>query len=99
MDRGGCVYIMSNIARTTFYVGVTADLQARIAEHRSSRDPKSFTAKYRLYYCIYYEMYPSILEAIEREKEIKGWRRSKKIALVNSINPYWKDFSGEISSW
>jgi len=99
MDRGGCIYMMTNLSRTVLYVGVTADLQARIAEHSSTSNPKSFTAKYRLFYCIYYEMQPSILEAISREKEVKKWGRAKKTALINAINPTWKDLSNEINLW
>jgi Predicted endonuclease containing a URI domain len=99
MDRGGCIYIMTNIARTVLYIGVTADLQARINEHKSAVNQKSFTAKYKLFYCIYYEMHPSILEAISREKEVKKWSRAKKTALVNTVNLTWKDLSNEINSW
>jgi putative endonuclease len=69
MDRGGCIYIMTNLARTTFYIGVTSDLYARIQEHKTAQNPSSFTAKYKLHFCIYYEMHTSIEEAIAREKE------------------------------
>nr|WP_068892143.1 GIY-YIG nuclease family protein [Pedobacter panaciterrae] len=99
MDRGGCIYIMTNIARTVLYIGVTSDLQARIAEHKLAVDQKSFTAKYKLFYCIFYEMHPSIIEAIAREKEVKKWNRAKKTALINTVNPAWKDLSDEINSW
>ncbi|WP_316788822.1 GIY-YIG nuclease family protein [Pedobacter frigoris] len=99
MDRGGCIYIMTNHLRTTFYIGVTSDLQARIQEHQVGKNPKSFTNRYKLHHCIYYEMHPSIEEAIAREKEIKKWRRGKKVDLINTLNPKWDDLSAEIQRW
>ncbi|QPH41535.1 GIY-YIG nuclease family protein [Pedobacter endophyticus] len=99
MERGGCIYIMTNFLRTTLYIGVTSDLQARIIQHRDKLDPKSFTAKYNLSICIYYEMYPSIEEAIAREKQLKKWNRGKKERLIDSLNKDWTDLSPEIQSW
>jgi len=99
MDRGGCIYIMTNLARTTFYIGVTSDLQARIQEHKTTKYLKSFTAKYKLHFCIYYEVQSSIEEAIAREKQVKKWGRNKKIKLINSLNPKWHDLWEEIQHW
>ncbi len=99
MDQGACIYIMSNYNRTTLYIGVTSDLYRRVLEHRTKENPKSFTARYQLKYCIYYEMHPSIIEAIAREKEVKKWRREKKEILINGLNPKWKDLWEEISLW
>jgi len=99
MDQGGCIYIMANYSKTTIYIGVTTDLQRRIQEHRHREDPKSFTARYNLKYCIYYEMLPSVVEAIAREKEVKKWRREKKENLINKMNPEWKDLWYEIKEW
>ncbi len=90
---------MTNYTKTTIYIGVTSDLQTRIQQHRSGENPKSFTARYNLKYCIYYEMLPSITEAIAREKELKKWRREKKEVLINKINPEWKDLWAEIKEW
>lgn len=99
MNRGGSIYIMTNKLKTTLYIGVTADLFARVQEHKQHAYPKSFTAKYNLEYCIYYEHYDSIMDAIRREKEIKKWRREKKEMLINSLNPKWIDLWDEIRTW
>ena len=99
MTRGGSIYIMTNKLKTTLYIGVTADLYWRIQEHKQHTYKNSFTDKYNLTYCIYYENYPFIMEAINREKEIKKWRREKKVNLINSLNPDWKDLWEEIRFW
>ncbi|HXI01246.1 MAG TPA: GIY-YIG nuclease family protein [Sphingobacteriaceae bacterium] len=99
MERGGCIYIMTNKRKTTLYVGVTADLYSRIYQHKDHTYKNSFTARYNLELCIYYEVFFSIEEAILREKEIKKWRREKKETLINSINPDWKDLFEEIKAW
>jgi putative endonuclease len=99
MKRGGSVYIMTNKLKTTLYVGVTSDLQIRIRQHKDHYYPNSFTAKYNLEYCVYYENFYSIEEAILREKQIKKWRREKKEALINSINPKWEDLWKDIQNW
>ncbi len=75
MERGGYIYIMTNKHRTTLYIGVTSNLRSRIYEHANHIYPKSFTAKYNLETCIYYEIFLSIEEAIAREKELKKWSR------------------------
>jgi putative endonuclease len=64
MERGGCIYIMTNYQRSTLYVGVTSDLLTRIFQHRDKFYQKSFSAKYNLSICIYYEMHPTIEDAI-----------------------------------
>ena len=99
MERGGCIYIMTNYEKTTYYVGVTSNLPGRIYEHRTNKYPKSFTARYRLKYCVFYEFLPTIIEAIEREKQVKKYRREKKEALVNTINPNWDDSWEVIKDW
>jgi len=88
------VYIMTNRSRT-LYVGVTADLERRINEHKSGSLDGSFTQRYKLDRLVYYEQFQSILSAIDREKKIKGWLRIKKIALIVSANPDWNDLSEE----
>jgi putative endonuclease len=76
----------------TLYVGVTNNLERRISEHKNSLI-EGFTKKYKINQLLYYEETNDILAAIEREKQLKGWRRDKKIALIESSNPEWKDLS------
>ena len=78
------VYIATNRSRT-LYTGVTNNLQRRHSEHFAGQS--RFTAKYRIDRVVYYETF--IHKAIAREKQIKGWRRSKKLALIESVNPRW----------
>ena len=99
MTHGGCVYIMTNKLRTTLYIGVTADLYYRVLEHKQHYYKGSFSDKYNLEICVYYEDFSTITEAIEREKEIKKWRREKKDKLINSLNPKWSDLWDEIKEW
>jgi putative endonuclease len=99
MKRGGVIYIMTNKLKTTLYVGVTSDLPIRIQQHKDHFFPGSFSDRYNLEYCVYYETFATIEEAIEREKQIKRYRRDKKIALINSVNPEWKDLWEAIKSW
>ncbi len=81
--------------RRTLYVGVTSNLERRVAEHKSGLDEGSFTQRYRLDRLVYYERFASIQSAIGREKTIKKWLRIKKIALIVSTNPDWRDLSAE----
>jgi putative endonuclease len=85
------VYIMSGRTRT-LYIGVTNDLERRIYEHRNKSVP-GFTSEYRVDRLIYFEELADIRDAIEREKQIKSWRREKKVALIKSLNPRWRDLS------
>ena len=86
------VYIMTN--RSTLYTGVTGNLMRRVREHKSG-DGSNFTGKYRLDRLVYFERFEDIRNAIEREKQIKGWLRCKKINLIVSVNPEWSDLSQE----
>jgi len=99
MERGGCIYIMTNYQRTTLYTGVTSDLANRIYKHQCKFYPSSFTAKYDLTIFVYYEIFISIEEAIDREKQLKRWSRAKKEKLINGVNKEWKDLSPEIMKW
>ncbi len=83
------VYILSNRSRT-LYIGVTNDLLRRIGEHREGAYD-GFTAKYRIHRLVYFEHFQYIDNAITCEKELKGWLRSKKIALIQTGNPTWED--------
>jgi len=87
------VYIMSNWSRT-LYIGVTGNLFVRLNQHKMKANG-GFTAKYNVTELVYYEETGDIISAIEREKELKGWLRAKKIALIESVNPEWKDLSLE----
>ena len=82
---------MTNKSRT-LYTGVTNDLERRVYEHKQKLVP-GFTAKYNITRLVYFEVTQDIQAAIAREKQIKGWLRSKKIALIESVNPGWKDLS------
>lgn len=85
------VYIMSNKSKT-LYTGVTDNLERRVYEHKKKLI-EGFRKKYKITILVYYEETTDIGSAIAREKQIKGWRRSKKIALIESMNPQWKDLS------
>ena len=89
--KPGFVYILSNKNNTTLYVGVTSDIVNRIKQHKEKHDPKSFTARYNLEKLVYYETFQLIGDAIGREKQLKAGSRAKKIALIENINPDWKD--------
>ena len=99
MQRGGCIYIITNKTHTTLYVGVTSDLYARLIEHREKKYPTSFSARYKLTKLVYYELFHSIEEAIAREKQLKGGSRKKKLDLIRTMNPQWKDLFEEVSEW
>jgi putative endonuclease len=88
-DRRFYVYILASRSRT-LYVGITNDLARRLREHRA-RQPGSFTARYRIDRLVYFETFYSPLVAIAREKQLKGWRRERKIALIEDLNPRWRD--------
>jgi putative endonuclease len=85
------VYIMSNRSKT-LYTGVTGNLVRRVREHKGGTG-SMFAAKYKLDRLVYFERFEDIRNAIEREKRIKGWLRIKKIALIVSLNPAWRDLS------
>jgi len=81
----------------TLYIGVTSDLMGRVLQHKR-REGSKFTSKYGIDQLVYYELTTDVRAAIAREKEIKGWRRSKKVALVEALNPKWKDLSEDWST-
>lgn len=88
------VYIMASASRR-LYVGVTNNRPRRIAEHRAA-DDRTFTGKYSIGRLVYYEATPNVYAAVAREKQIKGWRREKKIGLIESTNPVWKDLAADL---
>ena len=93
MSAGHCyyVYILTNHSRT-LYTGVTNDLDRRVAGHKLKERP-GFTSKYNINRLVWYEEFSDVTEAIAREKQIKGWLRIKKIALIEEMNPHWDDLS------
>ncbi|HVP43210.1 MAG TPA: GIY-YIG nuclease family protein [Terriglobales bacterium] len=87
------VYIMASRSRV-IYVGMTGDLEERLWEHKNNLI-EGFTQKYKCHRLVHFESFDDVRNAIEREKEIKGWRRSKKVALIEETNPTWEDLSAE----
>ena len=87
------VYIMTNHSYT-LYTGMTNDLLRRVAEHKQKSIP-GFTSRYNITRLVYYEETPDVRSAIAREKQIKGWVRAKKVALIEAANPQWRDLSAE----
>ncbi|MGU3376058.1 GIY-YIG nuclease family protein [Chryseobacterium sp. M5A1_1a] len=94
--KAGFVYIMTNKNNTTLYTGVTSNLPKRVQQHKESYYSQSFTSRYNLYILVYWESFQEIGDAIFREKQIKAGSRQKKLDLINSINPDWKDLTGDI---
>jgi predicted GIY-YIG superfamily endonuclease len=90
MTRAPFVYIMANKRDGTLYTGVTSDLSRRAFEHRHGLTP-GFTSRYGCKRLVFYERYERIVDAIAREKQIKGGSRAKKIALIEAMNPEWND--------
>jgi putative endonuclease len=90
------VYFLTNKPRGTLYVGVTNDLARRVHEHREGV-LKGFTKQYALKQLVHFEIYDNPREAIQREKNIKHWKRTWKLDLVNDANPQWRDLFKDIT--
>ena len=86
------IYILTTKENTALYIGVTNDLRRRMAEHKSESIP-GFTKKYHVHKLVYFETTSDPSIAIAREKQLKGWRREKKIMLIEKLNPNWCDLS------
>ncbi len=95
MSLQGIVYILTNKNKTTLYVGVTRNLQRRIAEHKLHIND-GFSKRYNLELLVYYEIFERLDAAVKREKQLKKWRREWKESLINELNPTWTDLSDEI---
>ncbi len=93
-ERYYYVYIMASASRV-LYVGMTNDLSRRVREHRAEQN-EGFTKQYCVHSLVHYETFGYVLNAIAREKEIKGWRREKKLALVCEKNPEMRDLAPEL---
>ena len=85
------MYIMTNKSGT-LYIGVTNDIERRVHEHKNGAN-EGFTKRYKMDRLLYYEDYPDPTSAIEREKQLKGWLRKKKIELIREVNPRWEDLA------
>lgn len=94
--KTGFIYIITNKNNTTLSVGVTSNLVKRISEHIEKRYQNSFSARYNLNKLVYYETFQMIEDAIAREKQIKAGSRTKKLILINTLNPEWNDLAEEI---
>jgi putative endonuclease len=94
LRREYCVYILSSRTRA-LYVGVTNDLPRRLLQHHSG-EASAFTRRYQINRLVYVETTPDVEAAIAREKQIKGWTRARKVALIESMNPLWRDLGREI---
>ncbi|HEY2980360.1 MAG TPA: GIY-YIG nuclease family protein [Anaerolineales bacterium] len=93
-DKQPCVYIMTNSRNAVLYTGVTNDLPKRMAEHKA-KSGSGFTSRYNVTKLVYVEHFERMNQAIAREKQIKGGSRRKKVDLINSIYPEWKDLFDE----
>ncbi len=94
-DHNYYVYILTNKHRTTLYIGVTNSLERRVWQHRNS-DKLGFAQRYNLTRLVWFEQFRDINNAIAREKQLKGWLRAKKIALIEKENPRWEDLAEQL---
>jgi len=94
-ERHYYVYILTNIIKTVFYIGITGNLVKRIWEHKNDL-VEGFTKRYKVHYLIYFEIFDDPEEAIKREKQIKDWRREKKMNLIKKVNPELRDLYAKI---
>ena len=95
-DRRYFVYMLQSTSRRALYIGFTNFLICRTNEHRTSKYPGSFSAKYKTWRLVYYEEYGDAHAAKDRERQLKGWSRMKKAGLIVKMNPRWRDL---ISEW
>ena len=86
------VYILASLRRV-LYIGITGDLGKRLAYHRMLVNPNAFTARYGITRLVHFEQFTEVDQAIAREKELKGWRRAKKVRLIERENPHWDDLA------
>lgn len=92
-EKTYCVYILASKLRV-LYTGVTSNLVSRVWQHKTKQVP-GFTQNYNCDQLVFFEAFRDVRAAIAREKQIKGWRRSKKLNLIESMNPKWKDLSAD----
>lgn len=95
IEKKGYIYILTNNTNKVLYTGITSNLVKRVYEHKNDL-VEGFTKKYRTHKLVYYEIFENVVNAIEREKQIKGWLRAKKILLIEGFNPKWNDLYSSI---
>lgn len=94
------VYITTNPARSTLYIGMTKELPRRLNEHvLNAGNPSTFAGKYYCHILVYFERFKFVEHAIEKEKQLKKWSRSKKDALINDFNPEWRSLNSEVEEY
>lgn len=96
MEKQPAVYIMTNQRNGTLYTGVTSDLVKRVWQHREGVMPDGFTSRHGCSMLVYYELADEMIAAIAREKQLKAGSRKKKLALIEGMNPQWKDLWEEV---
>jgi len=96
MSKIGYVYLITNAHNNVIYVGVTSELKVRIKKHRDKHYPNAFSARYNLYKLVYFEIIDNMSEAKAREKQLKAGSRAKKLALINSLNPGFRDLYDDL---
>ncbi len=94
-EKTPCVYILANKRNGTLYVGVTSNLHKRVLEHKSNA-VEGFTKKYNVHLLVYYEGGETMIDVIEREKQLKAGSRKKKLLLIEQNNPLWRDLYDEL---
>ena len=92
MSKDYYVYVLTNDNNNVMYIGITNDLKRRVYEHKSN-SIEGFTKKYHVHKLVYYEITTDVNSAIAREKQLKKWKRAKKNALVETLNPKWKELT------
>jgi putative endonuclease len=95
VEKTPCVYILASQKNGTLYIGVTSDLVKRCWEHKENL-VEGFTKRYKIHYLVYFELHETMTDVIQREKQIKKWRRAWKLSLIEEQNPEWRDLSNEI---
>ena len=95
MEKKPAVYILASTRNGTIYIGVTSDLRKRIWQHRNIH-LDGFASRYNVYRLVYYEMHRSMRDAINREKQLKWWKRKWKLKIIEDQNPEWRDLYEEI---
>ena len=95
MNQHPAVYILASRRNGTLYIGVTSNLAKRTGQHKNDQG-ESFTKQYSVHTLVYYELHPTMLDAMRREKRLKKWNRAWKLELIERVNPDWKDLSSTI---
>jgi putative endonuclease len=95
MEKNPAVYIMASKRNGALYIGVTSDLITRVYQHKNVM-VAGFTNRYGCKYLVFYELHEEMLSAIEREKQLKSGSRKKKLALIENLNPEWRDLYSDL---